>query len=66
LELQNVASEQSIFINTISGDNNLKIDIEQLEGKELKNFKIDNLTSDVINCKYGNFENINTEFKTDE
>ena len=37
--------QDALYIDTLDGSNNLLIDLNKLEGKHLKDFSIDNLTT---------------------
>jgi hypothetical protein len=59
-------ADESIYINTLNGNNNLDIDMERLEGKTVNEFTIKHLQSETIECVNGVFDNINAEFTRDE
>jgi len=46
--LKDEEDDNSFYIDTLDGTNNLLVDLKKLEGKHLKNFSIDNLTTQNI------------------
>ena len=46
--LKDEEEDNSFYIDTLDGTNNLLVDLKKLEGKHLKNFSIDNLTTQNI------------------
>ena len=46
--LKDEEGDNSFYIDTLDGTNNLLVDLKKLEGKHLKNFSIDNLTTQNI------------------